>query len=124
MLPPPELLPDVLPTERLTATGRPVPPVREALRRIPTARNVVAVGGALAQSYGVVVVAAWVDRPWTWVAAFVLMGRAHCLLNILGHESAHRLLFPSKRWNDPSTPLVPPPGPLVPPTPWMVQHRA
>jgi len=28
------------------------------------------------------------------------MGRGHCLLNILGHEAAHRLLFPNRRVND------------------------
>ena len=28
------------------------------------------------------------------------MGRGHCLLNILGHEAAHRLLFPNRRAND------------------------
>jgi fatty acid desaturase len=100
MLPPPELLPDVLPTERLSATGRPVPQLRESLRRIPNARNVLTVAGALAQSLGVIVVADRLAHPLAWVAAFFLMGRAHCLLSILGHEAAHRLLFTSKRAND------------------------
>lgn len=100
MLPPAEILPDVLPTERLSATGRPVPQVREALRRIPNLRNVVTVGGAFAQSVGVIVVADRIDHPLAWVAAFFLMGRAHCLLSILGHEAAHRLLFTAKRAND------------------------
>ena len=32
--------------------------------------------------------------------AFVLMIRGHVCLNILGHESAHRLLFSNRRAND------------------------
>lgn len=100
MLPPAELLPDVLPTERLSATGRPVADVREGLRRIPDARNAVTVVGAGLQSIGVVVVACRIGHPLAYLAAFLLMGRAHCLLSILGHEAAHRLLFRDKRAND------------------------
>ena len=100
MLPPPELLPDVLPTERLTAAARPVPPIRESLRRIPNVRNAISVAGAYVQSFGVIAAAAWLGTWWAYVAAFLLMGRAHCLLNILGHEAAHRLLFSRKQLND------------------------
>ena len=32
--------------------------------------------------------------------AFLWMGRGHCLLNILGHEAAHRLLFTWRWLND------------------------
>ena len=67
-------LPDVLPTERLTAKGVPRRPWRDELRRIPTARNVVAVAGAVVQTFGVVVAAAVVDTWWAWLAAFVLDG--------------------------------------------------
>jgi fatty acid desaturase len=100
MLPPPEALPDVLPTDRLTASGKPVPEVREELRRIPDARNVVTVVLALVQTFGVVLAAHRLHHPAAYVAAFLLMGRGHCLLAILGHESAHRLLFSSKAVND------------------------
>jgi fatty acid desaturase len=100
MLPPPDLLPDVLPTDRLTATGRPVPPVREELRRIPNARNAVTAVGVYVQSFGVIAVAAAIGTWWAYVAAFFLMGRAHALFNILGHEAAHRLLFTRKAAND------------------------
>ncbi len=93
-------LPDVLPTDRLTAAARPVPPVREALRRIPSGRNALTVGLAWAQSLAVLVAAAAVDRWWVWIPAFLLAGRSFALLNILGHEGAHRLLFRSKRLND------------------------
>lgn len=100
MLPRPELLPEVLPTERLTSTARPVPQVRDELRRIPNGRNVVSVVLVFVQSFGVIAAAAWIGRPWAYVAAFLLMGRAHCLLSILGHEAAHRLLFSKKTAND------------------------
>jgi fatty acid desaturase len=100
MVPPAELLPDVLPTERLNERAMPVRPLRDDLRRIPTARNVVTVVMALVQTFGVVIAAAVVDRWWAWLLAFLYMGRGHCLLNILGHEAAHRLLFPNRRVND------------------------
>lgn len=100
MLPPPEVLPDVLPTDRLTASGKPVPEVREELRRIPDARNVLTVVMALVQTFGVVLAAHRLHHPAAYVAAFFLMGRGHCLLAILGHESAHRLLFSNKAVND------------------------
>ncbi len=100
MLPEPALLPDVLPTERLTAKGLARPPVRAALRRIPNARNAVTVVSALAQTFGVVVAAGLIGTWWSYLGAFVVMGRGHCQLNILGHEAAHRLLFSSRRLND------------------------
>ena len=40
MVPSADARPDVLPTDRLTASGMPVPQVREELRRIPNGRNV------------------------------------------------------------------------------------
>ena len=100
MLPPREALPEVLPTDRLTVSGKPVPEVREALRRIPDARNAVTVAMALVQTVGVVLVAHQLHHPLAYVAAFLLMGRGHCLLAILGHEAAHRLLFTNKAVND------------------------
>ena len=93
-------LPGVLPTERLTANARPVPEVREQLRRIPGGRNAVTVAGAWLQSFGVVAAAAVIDRWWGYLIAFFLMGRAFALLNILAHEAAHRLLFRPRRLND------------------------
>lgn len=93
-------LPDVLPTARLQASGLPRPEVRESLRHIAGRRNVLTVAGAWAQSFGVVVAAAWIDRWWAYAAAFVLMARGFALLNILGHEGAHRLLFAGRRRND------------------------
>jgi fatty acid desaturase len=95
-----EALPEVLPTERLTETGRPVPPVRAELRTIPGWRNALSVLGAWAQSFGVVAVAVAIDRWWAYLAAFFLVGRSFALLNILAHEAAHRLLFNHRRIND------------------------
>jgi fatty acid desaturase len=100
MLPARVLLPDVLPTDRLTAAARPQPEVRAELRRIPNARNVVTVLGCYVQSFGVIAAAVAIDRWWAWVLAFLLMGRAQALYAILGHEAAHRLLFSGKRVND------------------------
>ena len=97
MLPPAELLPDVLPTERLTKRGIARPEVRPRFRRIPDARNALTVVSALLQTFGVVVAAGWVGTWWAYLGAFLVMGRGHCQLNILGHEAAHRILF-SRRW--------------------------
>ncbi|HYF45027.1 MAG TPA: fatty acid desaturase family protein [Acidimicrobiales bacterium] len=97
MVPPAELRPDTLPSERLLANGKAVPEVRAELRRIPNLRNVGNVLSVWAQSFGLIALACWVSHPVMWVATFVLMGRAFALYGILGHEAAHRLLF-SKRW--------------------------
>lgn len=100
MLPEPELLTDVLPTERLMASGMPRPEIRSGLRRIANVRNVFTVVGVWTQSFGVIALAVALHHPLVWAAAFLLMGRAFALYAILGHEAAHRLLFSSRRWND------------------------
>ncbi|HVW34405.1 MAG TPA: fatty acid desaturase [Acidimicrobiia bacterium] len=100
MLPPAELLPAVLPTDRLGPKGVARPDLRAEYRRIPDARNAVTVVAALLQTIGVVIAAGVMHTWWAYLAAFVIMGRGHCQLNILGHESAHRLLFSRKWWND------------------------
>lgn len=104
MVPPLELRPDVLPSERLTASGVARPELRASLRRIRSGRNAVTVASALLQAFGsLVVVDQVVQRTgwwWLWVPMFVLQGRAHALLGILSHEGTHRLLFASQAWND------------------------
>ena len=97
LVPPVSALPDVFPDERFNERGVPARPWRDELRRIPNARNVGAVVSTLAQSFGVVIVAGILNTWWAYVIAFFLMARGHVCLNILAHESAHRLLF-SKRW--------------------------
>ncbi len=100
MVPPPALLPDVLPTDRLGPTGKALPPIRAELRRIPVARNVLAVASVYAQSVGLVALAAWIAHPLAYLVAFVWMGRTLAAFAALSHEAAHRLLFPNKRVND------------------------
>ncbi|MGZ4709912.1 MAG: fatty acid desaturase family protein [Acidimicrobiales bacterium] len=100
VLPDPTILPDVLPTDRLQASGMPKPIIRDGLRRIPNGRNVGNVASVWLQSFGLIALATWIDHPVAWVVAFVLMGRAFALYAILAHEAAHRLLFSNRRAND------------------------
>ena len=100
MLPPPDLLPDVLPTDRLTASGKAVPAVREQLRKIPNLPNAWSVVFCWVQIAGPIYLAIRLNNPLMWAAAFLLCGRGFALLNILGHEAAHRLLFSKKSVND------------------------
>lgn len=100
VLPTPDLLPDVLPTDRLTASGRPVPEVRAGLRHIDDLGNVLTVMGCWVQVVAPVVVAAWLSHPVSWVLAFLVAGRNFARLSILAHEAAHRLLFTNRRAND------------------------
>ena len=44
--------------------------------------------------------AVWIDEWWSYLIAFVLMGPMYARFAILMHESAHKLLFTNKRWND------------------------
>lgn len=100
VVPSAEVLPDVLPTERLTATGMPVPELRAELRKIADVRNVGSVLATWAQALGTIGLAVWIGHPLAYLAAFVLMGPAFARFAILGHEAAHKLLFTNKRWND------------------------
>ena len=100
MLPPKDILPDVLPTDRLTASGKPVPEIRAELRKIDDLGNVFTVVGAWAQLVLPVAGAIWLSHPVAWAAAYLLMGRSYVRFAILGHEAAHRLLFSRKSVND------------------------
>lgn len=100
MVPPPEALPEVLPTDRLNERGIARRELRDSLRQIPNVRNAFTVLGALVQSFGVVIAAAWVNTWWSYLLAVILMARGHVCLNILAHEAAHRLLFSNRRLND------------------------
>ena len=44
--------------------------------------------------------AVWFDNWFVWIAAFLLMGRAHAQFAALMHEAAHRLLFRNRKVND------------------------
>jgi fatty acid desaturase len=100
MIPEPTLLAAVHPTDHITEVGRPTPEFRERLRRIPNARNALAVLALYAQTIAIVVVAVRLDNWFAWIAAFVLMGRAHAQFAALMHEAAHRLLFRNRKVND------------------------
>ena len=100
MVPPASALPDVLPTERLTVSGKAIPEIRTELRRIASWRNVGTVAGLwLVIGAGWWAAGAW-GHPLGYVALFVLMGPMFARLSILGHEAAHRLLFRNRTAND------------------------
>lgn len=100
MVPGPEALPDVLPTARITASGKATPELRAELRRIPSLRNAWTVAGLWVGIVALWAAAVWVDHPLGYAALFVLMGPVFARLAILGHEAAHRLLFRNRRAND------------------------
>ena len=100
MVPSSDRLPDVLPTDRLTATGMPVPELRTELRRIADLRNVGAILLAWAQAALIVGLAVWAAHPLGYLVAVVAMGTVFARLAILAHEAAHKLLFTNKRVND------------------------
>ena len=100
MVPPAEVLPDVLPTDRLLASGKPVRELRDELRRIDDVRNAGSVLLTWAHAAATVAIALHLHHPVAWVAAFVLMGAVHARMAILMHEAAHKLLFTDKRVND------------------------
>lgn len=100
MVPDATALPDVLPTERLTASGKAVPEVRADLRRIASYRNIATVAGLWLAIVALWVVAVRIDHPLGYVALFVLMGPMFARLAILGHEAAHRLLYRNRTAND------------------------
>jgi fatty acid desaturase len=100
MVPDASALPAVHPTDRITSAARVDPAWREELRRIPNVRNAFAVVLLYAQTIAIIVGAVWLDRWYTWIAAFLLMGRAHAQFAALMHEAAHRMLFRNRKIND------------------------
>lgn len=101
MVPDPSVLPkDVLPTDRLLASGKAVPEIRAELRKIPDWRNAITTGWLWVESIGIIAIAAWLNNPFVYAIAFVLMTRAFVRFNILGHEAVHRTLFTNTAVND------------------------
>lgn len=100
MVAPAEALPDVLPTDRLNETGKPLPEVREPLRKIASWRNAWTVAALWLEIAAMFALAVWVDHPLGYAALFVFMGPMFARLAILGHEAAHRLLFRNRTAND------------------------
>jgi fatty acid desaturase len=100
MVPPKAILPAVLPSERLSASGKAVPGLRDELRHIASWRNAWTVASLWVAIGGLFAAATWVDHPLGYPALLVLMGPMFARLAILGHEAAHRLLFRNRRAND------------------------
>jgi len=100
MVPHPDLLPDVLPTDRLTVSAMPIPELRVELRRIDDVRNVGSVVLCWAHAALTIGLAVRLANPFAYAAAVVLMGPVFARFAILGHEAAHKLLFTNKRAND------------------------
>jgi fatty acid desaturase len=92
--------PAVLPSARLLANGMAVPQLRPALRHIDSRRNVITVLSLWLSVALIIGGAAWLNRWWSYLIAFVLMGPMYARFAILMHEAAHKLLFTNKRWND------------------------
>jgi len=100
MVPGPEALPQVLPTDRLLASGKAVPEVRAELRHVASVRNAFTVAALWLMIVALWAAAVWVHNPLGYAALFVLMGPMFARLAILGHEAAHRLLFRNRTAND------------------------
>ena len=100
MVPPVTVLPEVLPSEHLGATGRPTGELRARLYRIPNGRNAFHLVVLWAQTLALLYVAVRWQHPLVWAAVFLLQGRTFARFSIFTHEAAHRLLFSNRRWND------------------------
>lgn len=100
LVPAEELLPHVLPTDRLLVSGKAEPELRRDLRRIASFRNVGSVLWLWTMIIGLWVLAHRMDHVVGYIALFLLMGPVFARLAILGHEAAHRLLFRHRRAND------------------------
>jgi fatty acid desaturase len=100
MAPPESALTEMVPNDRFRTDGRPVGDLRDELYRVPNLANVGHTFGIWIQSVGVIALAAWWGNPIGWVIAFLMCCRAMVRFAILMHESAHRLLFSNRRWND------------------------
>ena len=88
------------PSGPISPSGKPLPELRERLRRVPALRNALSVVLLYAITIGIIATAVWLNQPVVWLVAFLAMGPMICRFNILMHEAAHRLLFANKRAND------------------------
>ncbi|MEI8126538.1 MAG: fatty acid desaturase [Actinomycetota bacterium] len=89
----------VLPSERLLANGMAIPELRTRFRHIDNLRNVRAV--VMVWFWTLALMYAGTHLGWLGlILAFILEGPMHARFAILMHESAHKLLFSKKRWND------------------------
>ena len=84
----------------MLANGMAIPALRGDLRRIPNTRNALSVFMVWFWVAVIIGGAVWLGQWWSYLIAFVLMGPMYARFAILMHESAHKLLFTNKRWND------------------------
>lgn len=94
------VLPRVLPTDRLLVTGVLRPELRAEIRRIPNARNALAVVALWWWLAVLVAAVTWIGHPLAYGVAVVLATPLHVRFAILMHEAAHRLLFSRSPVND------------------------
>ncbi len=100
LAPPVALRPDVLPTERLFASGKAKPGASPQMRSIRDRRNGLAVVSVYTQIFGSWALVAWLDHPLIWALMFIWSARCISLLNLLNHEGVHALLFSHRPAND------------------------
>ena len=100
MAPTLESLPHVVANNNIAEDGRAFPNVRADIRHIPSLLNAWSVTWLYGQNILILIAAAQLNNPLTWVLAFLLMGRAHAQFASLMHEAAHRTLFKNKTAND------------------------
>ena len=77
LIPTDDLLVSPGPYRPIAPSGKPRPELRDDLRRIPNVRNALSVVSVYVQTIGIIWLAIRLDNPFAWVAAFLLMGRAH-----------------------------------------------
>ncbi len=99
MLPNPELLTPVN-GDRLRPNARPQGELRDTLRKIPNGLNAFSILSTYTQTIAIMYAAVHFNQVVIWIAAFLLMGRAHAQFAALMHEAAHRLLFRNRKLND------------------------
>ncbi len=100
MVPDPSVFASITGNDKILANGRPTSQWRTELRRIPNFRNAMSIASIYVQTIGIMWAALALHNPFTYVVAFLLMGRAHAQLLALMHESVHRLLFRNRKLND------------------------
>jgi len=93
-------LPVLVENSSISSNGRALPEVRATLRKIPSFRNTWTVICMYGQNILILAAAVRVDRWFTWLIAFVLMGRMFAQFAALMHDAAHRLLFTHRGAND------------------------
>lgn len=90
----------IRPNNKILANGHPDQELRANLRRIANFRNAISIVSIYFQAGLIFWTALTLNTPLIYVVAFLLVGRTHAQLLALMHESAHRLLFSNRLFND------------------------